>query len=104
MCDGDQEHFHNQDDRYGKQVSISDHERIFLQTIEESDHQYEGRTWCQDQIDETDTEYVRADLFATLETERIDLLNAITEAIECFDRQEADELIEGLKKAEREAS
>ena len=45
---------------------MSDHERIWLSTEENSDPQYEGRTWCQDRNEEDDTEYIRADLIPTL--------------------------------------
>ena len=38
---------------------MSDHERIWL-------HDGNEVTWCQDKIDDDDTEYVRADLYATL--------------------------------------
>ena len=49
---------------------MSDYERIYLQTVEVSSTEYEGRTWCQDRIDDTDTEYVRADLLADLRSQR----------------------------------
>ena len=50
---------------------MSDYERIWLQSEENSitDPAYEGRTWCRDSVNEDDTEYVRADLFAALEAQ-----------------------------------
>ena len=50
----------------------SDHERIWLQNAEDAKHQDEGRMWCEDKVwpDEPEegepTEYVRADLYASL--------------------------------------
>ncbi len=52
---------------------MSDPERIYLQQEEFSSTDLGGQTWCIDRIDESDTEYVRADLFATLEAENKEL-------------------------------
>lgn len=53
-----------------------DHERIWLQNAEDAKDNIEGRLWCQDKVwpdgsvdDGEPTEYVRADLYATLERE-----------------------------------
>ena len=43
------------------------HDRIFLQDGDGTEWLEEGTTWCQDRINDDDTEYVRADLHAALE-------------------------------------
>lgn len=50
-----------------------DHERIWLQNAEDADAWGDGRLWCPDKVwpddseDGEPTEYVRADLYETLE-------------------------------------
>ncbi len=65
---------------------MSDHPRIWLQSAADAKLQDEGRMWCQDKVwpddpyDGDPTEYVRADLYASLET-RIARLTAAMEEV-----------------------
>lgn len=60
--------------------SGKDHERIWLQSYEDTEALGEDRLWCEDKVwpndpeDHEPTEYVRADLFAALEAD----LDAVT--------------------------
>jgi len=66
---------------------MSDYERIYLQP-ECCASEYEGRLWCEDKdpVECDDgvewTEYVRADLFESLQTERDGLVAQLAEARE----------------------
>lgn len=65
---------------------MSDHERIWLQAAVDAD-QSSGRMWCQDKVwpddaeDSEPTEYVRADLFAALQSENARLREAMDIAV-----------------------
>ncbi len=74
-------------------------ERIYLQWYEDEADKYmpEGVTWCQDQIDETDVEYVRADKAAAEMQEMRDILKII--ANERFIPEEWERLTARVKAA-----
>jgi len=57
-----------------------DHERIYLQN-EQLPVGDEGRTWCQDEIDEGDTAYIRLDLHEKLLAERDETLRLQASAL-----------------------
>lgn len=55
-------------------------ERIWLQDEGHSPEDYEVVTWCVDPIDDSDTEYVRADLLADLEAENVKIRQQVADA------------------------
>lgn len=62
---------------------MADHERIWLQAAVDADYLSEGRMWCKDKVwpadpmDSEPTEYVRADLFAALQSENARMKEAL---------------------------
>jgi hypothetical protein len=58
---------------------MSDHERIYLEPSPGADEDY-GRQWCQHNVWDESTEYVRADLHEATAEERDRLREAIIEA------------------------
>ncbi|NKK06702.1 hypothetical protein GFL93_12610 [Rhizobium leguminosarum bv. viciae] len=58
---------------------MSDHERIYLEPSPGADEDY-GRQWCQHNVWDDATEYVRADLHAALVEERDRLREALQKA------------------------
>ncbi len=55
--------------------------RIYLQQPEHAIKEYEGCTWCSDRIDDTDTEYIRNDLYAELQAQ----VEALEQKLEALD-------------------
>ena len=52
-------------------------ERLYLQVKDDEGNPHEEVTWCQDQINATDVEYVRADLLKELQEENEKLKDAL---------------------------
>jgi len=59
-------------------------EKIWLQIDPEAEQfdAWDAQTWCSDQINDTDLQYVRADCIVKLERQRDELLAALTKARE----------------------
>ncbi len=74
-----------------------DHERIYLQDVNNAGP--EGRTWCYSRIDDVDTEYVRADLFATLESEVEELRQKVSHV-----ERDAKDAIVHIRKEHKQES
>ncbi len=75
---------------------MSDHERIWLQP---GPDEYNGRTWCEDKINDDDTEYIRLDVHAAeIERAQKDYAEDHTELMGW--RAEARELAVKSKAAE----
>ena len=62
------------------------YEEIWLQcpNLDSMSEWYGEVTWCQDQQNDDDTKYVRADLFASIEKQRDELLEVLLTAAETF--------------------
>ncbi|API52902.1 hypothetical protein BMW22_15875 [Rhizobium leguminosarum] len=64
---------------------MSDHERIYLEPSPGADEDY-GRQWCQHNVWDEATEYVRADLHEVLIQERDRLREALKRMEDCFEQ------------------
>lgn len=67
------------------------HERIWLQYKDEDgepNDYNEGVTWCQDQVNDTDIEYIRADIAALASNQPVKLYNKPGETLQSIDDAE----------------
>ena len=69
-------------------------ERIYLQAG------IHDRTWCQDQIEDNDTEYIRVDLYKQLEAEKAELKTRIAKAIALHRKDGGDLELELILRGE----